>query len=154
MPEYYEPDPRLMSKVFPKALGETLIGTDEEKRARKSFVPDKRMAIILARIANHYRRVAAKLILLHEIDTRPRDASGRWTGGAGEVLSFEEVMETYPQAVRSWKEFHDWLMEHLGSLEGFTTKAAVRAEMLRENENRPQAPAMPETQQAQQGGKF
>lgn len=152
-PDYYRPDEGALSRIFPKAIAERLIG-DDGRKVPKSFVPDKRLAFLMSRVANHYRRLAAKLITLHEIETRPRDEKGDATG-EGTILSFEEAVETYP-SIRSWKEFHDWVVEHLGSLEGFSTKAAVRAETLRENELRPQQPALPENsrQGPEKGGGF
>lgn len=152
-PQYYKPDESALSRIFPKAIAERLVG-DEDRKVPRSFVPDKRLAFLMSRVANHYRRLAAKLIMLHEIETRPRDAGGNATG-EGTILSFEEAVETY-SSIRSWKEFHDWVVEHLGSLEGFSTKAAVRAELLRELETKPSQPALPDSsrQGPEKGGGF
>lgn len=130
MPKYYQTDAEVMGRVMPRAVAEQLIGSDETKRVTKTYMPDRRFAAIATRIANHYKRIIEKLRLLHFKET-------------GEVLTDEEVYEEY-EAPKTWKGFHDWLVEHLGSLEGFTTKAAVRAEMLRESENKPTQAAIPD----------
>lgn len=152
-PDYYRPDEAALSRIFPKAIAEKLIG-DDARKVPKSFVPDKRLAFLMSRVANHYRRLAAKLITLYEVETRPRNEKGEPVG-EGTILSFEEAVETYP-SIRSWKEFHDWVVEHLGSLEGFSTKAAVRAELLRELETKPANPALPDSgrQGPEKGGGF
>lgn len=137
--KHYQTPAAIAQRTMPVAVAQQLVGSDEEKRVRKTYIPDRFLTVRLAVVANHTSRIARTLW-----DMRNTERAQR--GEPPEDYDFERAQEIF-SAVRTWKEFHDWLIEHLANMEGFVVKAAVRAEMLREAENRAQAaiPASPGT---------
>lgn len=111
MPTPYQASPAERRRVFSPTIPESILGT---KRATKTFIQDTKLVLVLSLVRNHAETLLQEMKLL--------------TG-----LSELEILERFP-GVRKWSGLVDHLENYQSSYQGFTTKAAVRAEALRQEE--------------------
>lgn len=105
-------------QLFKPSTGDRIIGSKEDQRATKTFIPSERSAILLSLLENHAKSVMKRVILLH-----------RKTYG-GPELTPEEAKLIYP-GVKKWADLHQGLVEHYASQEGFAVQATVSLEKSR-----------------------
>jgi hypothetical protein len=105
-------------QLFKPSTGDRIIGSKEDQRSTKTFIPSERSAILLSLLENHAHSVAKRVIRLHQ------EKNG------GPELTITQAKELYP-GVKKWIELHQELVEHYASQEGFAIQATVSVEKSR-----------------------
>lgn len=113
-----------MDRLFQPSTSDRIIGSHEKARATKTYISSEKGAFIVAAIKTHSEGLIETVRRLHR--TQYGYVSEVKDGKAVlRDLTDEEVCERY-KGCRLWREFHQFIVEHYASQEGFAIQAAVQ----------------------------
>lgn len=112
MPTPYPAGEAERRRVFSPTIPESILGTN---RRTKTFLHDTKLVLALSLLRNHADTALQEMRLLTGLDDR-------------------QIIEKYT-GVRKWIGLVGNIEDYQASLQGFTTRAAVRAEALRQEED-------------------
>lgn len=101
-----------MDALFRPSPGDLLVGSREDQRSTKTYISSERSAILLELIENRARAAIKRIQRLHWQEHH-------------KLLRPEEVADRYIGA-RRLVELHRGLLEHFGSVDGFSIHALVK----------------------------
>lgn len=140
MAQPYDLDHARADDLFPRSLGERVIGSAENQRSTKTFIPNTAMAVRLALLGNHADKLGRLLARVRDRERMKAHAArmAEWeaAGSEGEPPAVpapygpDDAKRDFT-SVQVYQGAHLQVLEQLASLKGYSLKVVARAESLR-----------------------
>lgn len=113
-----------VDRLFQPSTSDRIIGSREKDRSTKTYISTEKGAFLIAAVKTHAEGLIETVRRLH----RQTHGPVKDTVEGKEVLrdlTDDEVCTQY-QGCRMWREFHQFIVEHYASQEGFAVQASVQ----------------------------